>query len=124
MLPCLAVGTLVIGAALVSGSARGASPCAADIEKFCAKVPIGGGRIQACLTEHEKELSPECAARQQNLQKEVGSLAATCRADIARFCSDVPPGRGRIVRCLEQRGKDVSPSCMDRLRKAAQPAPK
>jgi len=60
---CLALGSLVIGVALVPGLAHGATPCAAEIEKFCAKVPMGGGRVQACLKEHERhrsDLSPVC----------------------------------------------------------------
>jgi cysteine rich repeat protein len=116
----LVLGALVIGVALSPGLARGVNPCAADIEKFCSKVPIGGGRIQKCLEEHEKELSPECAARHGNLEKEMGAMAATCRYDISRFCSDVSPGQGRIGRCLEAHRSDLSPSCADRLRKAKQ----
>ncbi len=98
----LTLGALVIGVVLLPGIARSATPCAADIEKFCAKVPIGGGRIQACLKEHEKELSPECAARHENLEKEMGRLVAICRYDISRFCWDVSPGHGRVARCVSR----------------------
>jgi hypothetical protein len=113
-----ALGAFLIGVALLPTAARAVTPCAPDIEKFCKDVPIGGGRIQACLEKHEKELSPECAARHQDLEKEMGALAATCRYDISRFCWDVSPGRGRIARCLEAHRSDLSPSCADRLRKA------
>ena len=119
----LVLGSLLVGMTLLSGIAGAATPCAADIEKFCAKVPMGGGRIQACLKEHEKELSPECAASHANLAKDMGSLAASCRYDISRFCWDVSPGHGRVARCLEQHRSDLSPVCADRLRKAAKPAP-
>jgi hypothetical protein len=114
----LALAAFVIGVALLPRAARGVNPCAADIEKFCSNVPIGGGRIQTCLKEHEKELSPECAARHENLEKDMGAIAATCRYDISRFCSDVSPGHGRIGRCLAAHRSDLSPSCADRLRKA------
>ncbi|WP_410967162.1 cysteine rich repeat-containing protein, partial [Salmonella sp. SAL4436] len=63
-----------------------------------------------------------CAARYESLEKEIGTLAATCRWDIARFCSDVTPGRGEVARCLERQGSDLSPECKDRLQKARQPA--
>jgi hypothetical protein len=118
------LGALALGVAFLPGAARGDTPCAADIEKFCAKVPIGGGRIQACLKEHEKELSPDCAARLDDFEKRVGALAAACRYDIARYCSDVSPGRGRVAECLERHASDVSPTCMDQLRKAEQPVTK
>ena len=109
---------LVIAAALLPSVARAVTPCAPDIEKFCKDVPIGSGRIQKCLEAHEKELSPECAAKHGNLEKEMGAMAATCRYDISRFCWDVSPGQGRIARCLEAHRSDLSPSCADRLRKA------
>ena len=120
----LAFGALVLGAALLPRATRGAMPCAADIEKFCAKVPIGSGRVQKCLKEHEKELSPECAAHHANLEKQMGTLAAICREDIARHCSDVAPGGGRIARCLEQHRSDLTPLCADRLASAQKPAAK
>jgi hypothetical protein len=112
------LGALLFGIAVRPDAARGVTPCAADIEKFCANVPIGGGRIQKCLEEHEKDLSPGCAARHENLEKETGSIVATCRYDISRFCYDVSPGKGRIGTCLQQHRSDLSPPCVDRLKKA------
>lgn len=38
----------------------GWSACSADKAKYCADVPIGGGRIINCLTENLERLSPEC----------------------------------------------------------------
>ena len=107
----LAVASLAVVVVLHPGLAVGANPCAGDIERFCAKVPIGGGRIQACLKEHETDLSPECAARYQSLEKQMGSLAASCREDIS-------PGEGRIGRCLAAHRSELSPVCKDRMQKA------
>lgn len=43
--------------------------CRPDIERFCAKVKRGEGRIFLCLSDHRAELRPDCrttleAARQ------------------------------------------------------------
>jgi len=94
----------------------------ADIEKFCATVPLGDGRIQTCLSQHEKQLSTDCAARHADLEKDMGRLAATCRYDISRFCWNVTPGGGSVARCLYRHRMDLSPLCSDQLRKAARPA--
>ena len=34
-----------------------------------------------------------------------------CADDIAKFCKDVQPGQGRIVTCMKQHEKDLSPGC-------------
>jgi hypothetical protein len=36
--------------------------CKADVERLCAGVQRGGGRIRECLKQHAAELSPECKA--------------------------------------------------------------
>jgi hypothetical protein len=53
--------------------------------------------------------------------EDMGRLAASCRYDVARFCSDVPPGQGRVARCLGRHRSDLSPVCSDQLRKAMHP---
>jgi len=34
--------------------------CQADVQKLCATVQPGGGRIVACLKEHKEEVSDGC----------------------------------------------------------------
>jgi hypothetical protein len=34
--------------------------CGGDAQKFCAGVPLGGGRMVACLKEHKDQLSDQC----------------------------------------------------------------
>jgi len=34
--------------------------CADDAKKLCAGVPLGGGRMVACLKEHKDQLSDRC----------------------------------------------------------------
>jgi hypothetical protein len=47
--------------------AGAAQACKPDIQKFCASVQPGGGRIAACLKDHAADLSADCkkAAAQQ-----------------------------------------------------------
>ena len=39
------------------------------------------------------------------------SLRDACAADVRKFCADVEPGRGRIVRCLRESEGSLSDSC-------------
>ena len=34
--------------------------CASDVQKLCAGVPAGGGRVLACLKQHKDEVSDGC----------------------------------------------------------------
>ena len=90
-------------------------PCLADVKQFCAEVPVGGGRIQACLKEHDAQISEACRTRVDALMKEAGLAYAACRWDIGYFCSNVAPGGGRIISCLEDNKEHLSPSCASML---------
>ena len=38
-----------------------------------------------------------------------------CADDIAKFCTDVKPGRGRIASCLKQHESELSAVCKDHI---------
>ncbi len=48
-----------------------ANECKGDLQKFCANVPIGKGRVLACLDKNDKAVSPRCkdALKQTGLKK-------------------------------------------------------
>jgi len=43
-----------------SQTADGRGACAADYDKFCAGTSPGGGRVVACLTKKQNQLSDAC----------------------------------------------------------------
>ena len=63
--------------------------CAEDAQKLCAGVPLGGGRIVACLKEHEDSLSDRC--------KQAAGLAANPSSSSAPSASSVSPASGTHV---------------------------
>ena len=40
-----------------------------------------------------------------------GGAMQACKADAERLCPGVKPGEGRIMQCLKEHKKDVSPEC-------------
>jgi hypothetical protein len=44
-----------------------ASECRSDLEKHCAKVEAGEGRVAQCLKDHTTDLSPGCAQALANV---------------------------------------------------------
>jgi hypothetical protein len=48
--------------------------------------------------------------------------AKPCDGDIAKFCQDVVPGDGRIVKCLDARKAEVSEVCKARIKEVYEQA--
>jgi hypothetical protein len=94
-------------------STKGA--CKADVQKFCADVKPGEGRIVQCIKQHESELSDACkqtlAARKEKRKERGEALQAACKEDDQKFCADVKPGDGRKVQCLQSHQAQLSPAC-------------
>jgi hypothetical protein len=40
---------------------------------------------------------------------------AACKDDVARFCSNIKPGEGRIINCLKERENELTPQCKAKL---------
>jgi len=95
--------------------AQGGGPCVEDIAKFCRDVQPGGGRMALCLKEHEKELSETCKQHIAELRRRWKEANQACHDDVLKFCKDVQPGGGRIVRCLKEHESELSPECKERL---------
>lgn len=45
-----------------------------------------------------------------------GAVAQSCRGDIAKFCSGVQPGGGRLRPCIKENYAKFSPACQSALR--------
>jgi len=89
--------------------------CVEDTEKYCKGTVPGGGRVSACLKEHEAELSAECKEEQQTMAWRTRRAPAECADDVVQFCANVRPVDRRIVRCLLQNAKVISNECRKRL---------
>jgi hypothetical protein len=100
-------------------SARAAGTCAPDIDRFCATVEAGGGRIARCLKEHESELSPSCRDHLAEVKGKLEEIHRDCRPDADTVCGDVKPGAGRVLRCLKKNRSKLSAGCKAALAKPA-----
>jgi hypothetical protein len=94
--------------------------CAADMQKFCQKVPTN--QKGACLKEHAAELSAPCKEHIQAAQQGVQDIREACQHEVAQLCPGVSPGRP-LMQCLRQHTAEVSPDCKAAL-SHARPAPK
>ena len=113
------IGIMFIGMDAYAQGQRG--PCAADIAKLCQDVKPGGGRLAECLKEHEKELSPACAASIKETKRKLKDAHQACADDVQKFCKDVKPGEGRILNCLREHQKDLSLPCQTAMAQPGKP---
>ncbi len=100
---------------LAASGVRADDPCADDIKQLCAEVRLGGGRLQECLQQNQARLSGACTAKLEAGARDVRSRMQTfglaCRKDMIRVCSEVRPGKGRILACLGRNRDHLSSSC-------------
>jgi hypothetical protein len=80
--------------------------CADDIQKFCATVPQGGGRVVACLKEHKDSLSDPCRQAGGLPPKASGGVAPGAAATTATATvSAAPPSNAAEKSNLKSAGK-------------------
>ena len=119
------ITVVVMAVFLMTGAAAMADPvktiedgCKTELDKYCAMVTPGDGRVLACLFSYQDKLSNRCeyalydAAAQ--LERAVAALtyvANECDNDLEKFCSDVVPGEGRLKECIDKNMANVSDRC-------------
>jgi hypothetical protein len=106
--------------ALVDSVVKG---CDKELKTYCKDVTPGEGRGLACLYAFSDKLSPQCeyalydAAVQ--LERAINALSYTvneCRDDLTKFCSNIKPGEGRLLQCIDKNDAKVSGRCKQALK--------
>jgi hypothetical protein len=125
-----ALALLVLGASQASAQTitfadaydRLDKACAVDIERHCGNVPLGGGKIKACLDANKAKLSAACSATTQDVYAQLAkrsaaqaSVVKVCDRDIRQYCSKVQPGDGYRIQCLVRSTKVVSKACQQTI---------
>ena len=100
-----------------------AKGCEKELMTYCKDVTPGEGRVLACLYAREDKLSGKCqyalydAAAQ--LERAVNALTYVvneCRDDLTKFCSNIKPGEGRLLQCIDKNSAKVSKRCKQALK--------
>lgn len=91
-------------------------PCEEDVQKFCAKVKAGEGRMSKCLKDHEGDLSQACKSHLQAMREHMQEAREACRDDAKKLCKDVKPGHGNIVACLKSHENELSDACKEEMK--------
>ena len=111
----LALVLLCVSAGDRAYAAEEELPCSEEIAKYCKGVKPGGGRILNCLNEHQKELSVSCERKLEESKTRLMEAQQACTGDMERFCNNVQPGGGRILKCLREHTQELSLACRQQL---------
>ncbi len=92
--------------------------CQKELDTYCKDVVPGEGRLLACLYAHSDKISRRCeyavydaAAQLERAINALAYVAGECEDDLVKLCSDVAPGGGRLIDCLEAKADKVSDRC-------------
>jgi OOP family OmpA-OmpF porin len=92
--------------------------CGKDIDKYCKKTDLGGGRVQQCLDQNQASVSASCKSTISELrvqiQKRTAARAAVmrvCERDILRLCGGIQPGDGNLIECFYKVRRNTSAQC-------------
>ena len=115
----LVAGSLSAQESLLETVANG---CKTEITTYCKDVTPGESRILACLYAYEDKLSGSCeyalydaATRLERAVAALTYLAKECQDDLQANCSDVKPGEGRLLDCLEKNNDKLNQRCKGAL---------
>ena len=97
---------------------RLAVSCGRDIDLYCNKINLGGGRVQRCLDQNQAKISASCRATIADvralLQKRAAARANVpkiCDVDIRRLCPGIVPGDGNLMECFFKAENRASGQC-------------
>jgi OmpA-OmpF porin, OOP family len=98
--------------------------CSKEVNTLCAQVPMGGGRVMNCLSDHEGQLSSACKQAinegKSAIEAALGDanfFGANCADDMQRLCPGVAAGGGRLLACLMDNINNTELRCYDAMLK-------
>jgi len=99
--------------------------CQQELTTYCKDVTPGEGRLLACLYAFQDKLTPRC---EYALYDSISQLDRTltnlsfavgeCRDDLQGLCSEVKPGEGRLLDCIDKNEAKVSARCKSAMKEA------
>ena len=97
--------------------------CKKEITTYCKDVAPGDGRLLTCLSANVGKISGRCefalddaSGQLERVKKVVSHVANECRDDLKAFCSNVKPGQGRLLDCLEKNEARISERCTQAIK--------
>ncbi|KHD90027.1 MAG: hypothetical protein OM95_00440 [Bdellovibrio sp. ArHS] len=117
------MGKYVLACMMVLGFSSFAQPggggvCAKDRETLCGNVEHGGGKVAQCMKDNQDKLSPECKAHMEKAKETMKEVREACHDEMQKFCGDMKPGKGRMMKCMKENKEKFSAACQEEMASA------
>lgn len=111
---------IFLGLMIVCGLsiANAENPCKKDRESLCAGKK--GRDVMECMMSNKDKLSAECKSFHEKVKGEMKEVREACNADMAKFCSDVKPGKGAKMKCAKENKEKFSAACQKEMNEMKQ----
>ena len=97
--------------------------CDEDAAQYCPDLPLNSQKGFMCMMAYEHKLSEKCklGIMEAAMSIRMGAAAINysvraCEADADKFCLDVQPGEGRMIRCIKEHETEASEACITSLK--------
>ena len=97
--------------------------CDEDAAQYCPDLPLNSQKGFMCMMAYEHKLSEKCklGIMEAAMSLKMGAAAINysvraCEEDADKYCLDVQPGEGRMVRCIKEHEAEASEACITALK--------
>ena len=97
--------------------------CKTELDSYCKDVTPGDNRLLACIYAHQDKLSARCeyalydaSAQLERAVAALSYVAGECDNDLELYCTEIAPGEGRLLACLDRNDRKVSERCKRALK--------
>jgi len=92
--------------------------CQQELKTYCKDITPGEGRVIACLYAFQDKLTPRCeyalydsVSQLDRTLTNLSYVVGECRDDLKKHCTDIKPGEGRLLDCINKNEAKVSARC-------------
>lgn len=85
--------------------------CYKEVQKICAGVEPGEGRLTDCVTRNQSQFSVTCRPEVHAVIEQRGRFTTQCKTHAAALCPGVKAGTGRLYACLRFQEDQLGATC-------------
>jgi hypothetical protein len=89
--------------------------CYKEVQKVCADVEPGEGRLTDCVTRNQNLFSATCRPEVHGVIEQRGRFTTHCKTYAASLCPGVKAGSGRLYACLRFHEDQLGATCKSQL---------